>query len=225
MVLPTDKHQAFIRKLTDFQQETIHKALRSIRRECKKQGIEIDHILTDNGSEFLDEKTIGGIFGAKVYYTHAYAGWETGTVENLNKLVRRFYPKGTDFSKVTRKQIKALQEKLTAYPRQLKPRKEPKMRIFSVWPVVCVILLAFFRADVKGIAYTRCFDLPLAPWQRVNQITPQSPHKAINAILLRRKCEKTLKRLYSTQESQRLMGRGDSGLRPMRTLPLRCTSL
>lgn len=123
MVLPTDKHQAFIRKLTDFQQETIHKALRSIRRECKTQGIETDHILTDNGSEFLDEKTIGGIFRAKVYYTHAYAGWEKGAVENLNKLIRRFYPKGTDFSKVTRKQIKALQEKLTAYPRPTQAKK------------------------------------------------------------------------------------------------------
>lgn len=40
MVQPTDKHQAFIRKLTDFQQETIHKTLRSVRRECKKQGTE-----------------------------------------------------------------------------------------------------------------------------------------------------------------------------------------
>ena len=34
-VLPTDKRQAFIRKLTDFRQETIHKALRSIRSVCK----------------------------------------------------------------------------------------------------------------------------------------------------------------------------------------------
>ena len=92
-------------------------------KPCKTQGIESDHILTDNGGEFLDEKTIGGFFGAKVYYTHAYAGWEKGAVENLNKLVRRFYPKGTDFSKVTRKQIKALQEKLTAYPRPTQAKK------------------------------------------------------------------------------------------------------
>ena len=123
MILPTDKHQAFIRKLTDFQQETIHKALRSIRRECKRQGIEIDHILTDNGSEFLNEKTIGSIFEAQVYYTHACAGWEKGSIENLNKLARRLHPKGTDFSKVTRKQIKTLQEKLTTYPRPTQAKK------------------------------------------------------------------------------------------------------
>ena len=64
------------------------------------------------------------------------------------------------------------------------------------------------RTDVKGIAYTRYFDAPLTPWQRVNQITPLPPPEPINAILLRRSCEKSLKRLYSTQESQPLMGRG-----------------
>ena len=46
-----------------------------------------------------------------------------GRKGHLNKLIRRFYPKGTDFSKVTRKQIKALQEKLTAYPRPTQAKK------------------------------------------------------------------------------------------------------
>ena len=54
-------------KLRDLRQEIVHRALRSIARECRRLGIKITHILTDNGSEFLDEKTIGQIFGATVY--------------------------------------------------------------------------------------------------------------------------------------------------------------
>lgn len=40
-----------------------------------------------------------------------------GAVENLNRLVRRFYAKGTDFSKVSEAEVRLLQWKLTHYPR------------------------------------------------------------------------------------------------------------
>ena len=81
MILPADDHKAFVRRLKDLRQETVHRALRSIARECRRLGIKVTHILTDNGSEFLNEKTIGQIFGATVYYTHAYASWEKGQLE------------------------------------------------------------------------------------------------------------------------------------------------
>ena len=66
---------------------------------------------------FLDAKRITSILGCTVYYADAYAGWQKGAVENFNKLVRRFYPKSTDFSKLTPGEIRLLQWKLTHYPR------------------------------------------------------------------------------------------------------------
>lgn len=64
-------------------------------------------ITTDNGSEFLEyEKLTESIFGGKrfqVYYCHSYSAWEKGSCENYNRLLRRFFPKGTDFSKVTQR--------------------------------------------------------------------------------------------------------------------------
>ncbi len=123
IILPADGHKAFVRKLKDLRQGTVHRALRSIARECRRLGVKITHILTDNGGEVLDEKTIGRIFGATVYYTHAYAGWEKGAVENLNRIIRFFYPRPTDFSKISRRRIKALQRKLFAYPRPTKTGK------------------------------------------------------------------------------------------------------
>ncbi|MBQ6339831.1 MAG: IS30 family transposase, partial [Kiritimatiellae bacterium] len=54
-------------------------------------------ITTDNGCEFLDPDKIKAAVGCNVYYTRAYASWEKGSVENCNRFVRRWYPKGTDF--------------------------------------------------------------------------------------------------------------------------------
>ena len=62
-------------------------------------------VTTDNGCEFLNQKALDGVFGALVYYTRAYAAWEKGSVENCNRILRRWFPKGTDFSLVRKRDI------------------------------------------------------------------------------------------------------------------------
>lgn len=74
-------------------------------------------ITTDNGCEFLSPKTIRKITGCKVYYTRAYASWEKGSVENANRMVRRWYPKGTDFSKCSRAEIARLENTINSIHR------------------------------------------------------------------------------------------------------------
>ena len=64
-------------------------------------------ITMDNGSEFLDYKGIEqskrdiGEKRVTTYYAHPYSSWERGTNENINKLIRRFIPKGTDINKIS----------------------------------------------------------------------------------------------------------------------------
>ncbi|MBP5786733.1 MAG: IS30 family transposase, partial [Kiritimatiellae bacterium] len=53
-----------------------------------------------------------------VYYTHAYAAWEKGTVENANRLVRRWNPKGTAFSRVSPARIAALESAINSVHRK-----------------------------------------------------------------------------------------------------------
>ena len=42
----------------------------------------------------------------KVYYAHPYSSWERGTNENINKLIRRFIPKGTEIDGISEEEIK-----------------------------------------------------------------------------------------------------------------------
>lgn len=116
MIFPATK-RPFIRRLKNLRRTTIHKALRSIMKEVHACGIRIDYLVTDNGSEFINEKKLKEITGATIYFTHAFAGWEKGVIENFNRLTRRFYPKDTDFYKVTDEEIAYLQHLLTNYPR------------------------------------------------------------------------------------------------------------
>jgi len=121
---PGYKEFIFIRKINDLRRKTVHRALRSIVKETTEKGITITHILTDNGTEFTDTKKVEKITRAMLFYTHAYAAWEKGYVENSNRLIRRFYPKTTDFSRLIAKDIAILQYKLAHYPRSSQIKQE-----------------------------------------------------------------------------------------------------
>ena len=58
-------------------------------------------ITYDNGTENALHELTNKILGTKSYFCNPYHSWEKGTVENLIGIVRRFYPKKTDWSKVS----------------------------------------------------------------------------------------------------------------------------
>ena len=77
------------------------------------------HTLTyDNGKEFAKHALIDEILGSTGYFAHPYHSWERGLNENTNGLIRQYFPKRTDFSKVTDAQIEEVREKLNNRPRK-----------------------------------------------------------------------------------------------------------
>jgi transposase, IS30 family len=106
--------------------DEVRKALNRIEKEFKSSFYSIFHTITvDNGSEFADveamEKALYRV-GKRtdIYYCHPYRSCERGSNENQNRLIRYFYPKGTDFDKVVkRKDVRALQAWINNYPRKL----------------------------------------------------------------------------------------------------------
>ena len=111
--------QVFIQKLPNKEQKSVKAALDKL----EKQGVKIETLTSDNGSEFLDfqalQTSIHGGERFKMYYAHPYSSFERGTNENANGIIRRFLPKGTDFSRVTNRQVQHIQSWMNNYPRKI----------------------------------------------------------------------------------------------------------
>lgn len=73
----------------------------------------------DQGQEMVAHSLITQKTKIRVYLAHPHSPWERGTNENTNMLVRDFYPKGTDFSKISSKRLKRTQDLLNGRPRQV----------------------------------------------------------------------------------------------------------
>ncbi len=79
----------------------------------------------DNGMEMAKHKLLTEKTGMIVYFAHPYSSWERGTNENTNGLIRRYFPKGTNFNDITEAQLKTVQEKLNNRPRKVLKFKTP----------------------------------------------------------------------------------------------------
>ena len=80
----------------------------------------------DRGREMAEHKLFTKETKVKVYFCHPYSPWERPTCENTNMLIRDFFPKGTDFNNVQRKEIKKVQDLLNERPRKTLNWKTPK---------------------------------------------------------------------------------------------------
>ena len=85
----------------------------------------IKTITLDNGLEFAAHEKIARGLKADIYFAHPYASWERGINENTNGLIRQYFPKGTDFSKVTDAQIKFVMARLNNRPRATRGGRSP----------------------------------------------------------------------------------------------------
>jgi len=82
-------------------------------------------ITLDNGKEFAQHERIGEALGADVYFAHPYSSWERGINENTNGLLRRYFPKGTDFMMLSEEEIQAAVDRLNHRPRKTRGYKTP----------------------------------------------------------------------------------------------------
>jgi len=113
----------FLGKMKDGTQEE------STRVLCDKlKSIPTPYLKTltrDRGTENMGYLEIQKELAIDVYFAHAYASYERGSNENLNGLVRRFFPKKTDFSKVTDAELLKVEYLLNTRPRKRLGGKTP----------------------------------------------------------------------------------------------------
>lgn len=71
--------------------------------------LHVHSITYDNGCEFARHEDVNKALQCKSYFCNAYHSWEKGMVENINGLIRRFLPKGTNFDNITDEEIKIIE--------------------------------------------------------------------------------------------------------------------
>lgn len=73
-------------------------------------------ITQDNGKENYSHEQTTKSLGTTMYFCHSYSSWEKGSVENRNKAIRRFFPKGTDFSRVSDQEVAVVEYIINGRP-------------------------------------------------------------------------------------------------------------
>lgn len=72
----------------------------------------------DNGTEFSNHQNIANNLGCDIYFARPYKSCDRGLNEHTNGLIRRFFPKKTDFGTVTDEEVQHVQDLLNDRPRK-----------------------------------------------------------------------------------------------------------
>ena len=111
--------------LEDHTAESVVKAINRLERRFGKLFYTLFKSITvDNGCEFQDFEGIEIAHRRKgkrtiVFFCHPYSAYERGSNENMNRIIRRFFPKGTNFDEVTKEQVAEAERWMNNYPRKL----------------------------------------------------------------------------------------------------------
>jgi IS30 family transposase len=85
----------------------------------------IHSITSDNGREFADHQYISNKLGIDFYFADPYSSWQRGSNENLNGLIRQYFPKKTNFDTVSKEDVKKVENQLNKRPRKRFGFKSP----------------------------------------------------------------------------------------------------
>jgi IS30 family transposase len=112
-----------IKKIKQNKASAFSKAI--IRRMITLPPLARRSITYDNGSENTQHEFVNDQLNTDSYFCNPYHSWEKGSVENVIGLIRRFFPKKTDFAKITHKRIKEVESLLNSRPRKCLNFKTP----------------------------------------------------------------------------------------------------
>jgi transposase, IS30 family len=95
-------------------------------------GYAINTITTDNGKEFANHLDVAKELSIDYFFANPYASWERGANENLNGLIRQYFPKKHNFDLITEEQINYVINQLNNRPRKrlnfLSPNEKLKLK-------------------------------------------------------------------------------------------------
>lgn len=96
------------------------KSLKKLPQKLRKT------ITYDNGTENANHKLTDEILKTKAYFCNPYHSWEKGSIENRIGMIRRYFPKKTNWSLITQKQIDKVVKKINTRPMKCLGFKTPE---------------------------------------------------------------------------------------------------
>ena len=126
---------AFLELILEVTIAQVHQAFARI----KKRYPEMSTFTTDNDILFRHHRELARLLGVKIYFCHPYHSWEKGSIENVNGVIRKTIPKGSNLSRYSKQFVRALEKKLndrfmkcleyrTPYEALHEARKQKKLR-------------------------------------------------------------------------------------------------
>ena len=105
-----------IRKTASKTANATTKSIISALKPFKNNVISITY---DNGCEFSKHEKINKKLNTKSYFARPYCSNDKGTVENINGLIRRFFPKGTNFDNISEEAIAYVEDWINNRPMKI----------------------------------------------------------------------------------------------------------
>lgn len=115
MLTVVDRRSRLLR--LEFLEKKCSKLVHEATLKCLR-GSPCHTITNDNGTEFAYHQETAKALGAQVYFAQSYRSCQRGTNENINGLVRQYFPKRHAITKEMRPQIKEVERKLNNRPRK-----------------------------------------------------------------------------------------------------------
>ena len=82
-------------------------------------------IAFDNGTEFADHMALQNEVGMSSYFCDPRSPWQKGGVENAILRLRRWLPRTTDITKITRKELDRIMDRYNSTPRKCLQYRTP----------------------------------------------------------------------------------------------------
>jgi IS30 family transposase len=105
----------------------------ALAKHVRKLPEELRRSLTwDQGKEMAGHKRFSVATNVKVYFCDPRSPWQRGSNENTNGLLRQYFPRGTDFSRISQSHLNSIALRLNQRPRKTLGFETPAHKLQEV---------------------------------------------------------------------------------------------
>ena len=108
VVADRKSRMVYLEKIPNPSCVTVHRAFVRIQ----KRYPELNSLSLDNDILFQKHQALAVLLGVKIYFCDPYSSWQKGTVENTNKHLRKYIPKGSNLGTVLVRELREIEKKL-----------------------------------------------------------------------------------------------------------------